>query len=160
MAGNHDDAEDLIQESVLEALRYFNYFQPGTRFDRWFYRIMTNNFIDRGRKSSRYKTLSIDQPSDYQGEEMSGMEIPDPGSDPQIAVVDEVMDDRIQAAINRLPKEFRSVVVLSDIEELSYEEISQILKCPIGTVRSRLHRGRNMLRGMLQDYLDVEVGGK
>lgn len=160
MAGNHDDAEDLIQESVLEALRYFHYFQPGTRFDRWFYRIMTNNFIDRSRKSSRYKTLSIDQPSDYQGEELPGMEIPDPRSDPEIEVVDEVMDDRIQAAINRLPKEFRSVVVLSDIEELSYEEISQILKCPIGTVRSRLHRGRNMLRGMLQDYLDVEVGGK
>lgn len=156
MTGNHEEAEDLIQETVLEAFTSFHYFQPGTRFDRWFSRIMTNNFIDRSRRRSRMKTLSLDQPIDTQGDEPLTFEIPDRDADPQSLIMNEVMDEEIQKALGKIPEEFRAVVVLSDIEELSYEEISQILKCPIGTVRSRLHRGRNLLKNLLKDYLRVE----
>jgi len=158
MTGNHDDAENLIQETVLDALKSFPYFQPGTHFDRWFLRILTNNFIDQTRRRAKVRFISIDQQTaSRQG--AAGMEFPDSTRDPQQVVEDEIMDEGIQEALNRLPEEFRAVVVLSDIEGCSYEDISQILRCPIGTVRSRLHRGRNQLIKLLRghEYLGRDV---
>jgi RNA polymerase sigma-70 factor (ECF subfamily) len=151
MTGNHEDAEDLIQETVEDALRAFAYFQPGTHFDRWFLRIMTNNFIDKARRRSKVKFISTDQAADPLEDTME-IEFPDSTLDPQRVVEDEVMDEQIQGALNSLPEEFRTVVVLCDIEQFSYEEISKMLGCPIGTVRSRLHRGRNQLIKKLREH--------
>lgn len=149
LTGNHDDAQDLIQDALFEAFRNFHRFETGTRFDRWLYRIMTNRHIDRVRRNSRLPVLSLDQsPEGGDGREQS-WDVPSDVGDPAQALVEDVLDERIQAALNALPEEYRQTVILADIEEMSYEEVARVLRCPVGTVRSRLHRGRQLLRERL-----------
>lgn len=155
LTGNHDDAQDLIQDALFEAYRNFDRFAPGTRFDRWLYRIMTNRHIDRVRRGGRLPVLSLDQHEDGDGRDASWEVIDDePGPDEQL--VEDVIDERLERALHELPAEYRQAVVLADIEELSYEEVARIVRCPVGTVRSRLHRGRALLRERLAPLLPTE----
>ena len=149
MAGNTEEAQDLLQDAIIEAYRAFGHFRKGTYFDKWLYRIMSRTFIDRRRSARRVKILSLDEPLLGFGQEGDGgfeREIVDEGSDPAAAFHRGELDHRIQDGLSKLPPEYRYVMILSDIEEFSYEEIAAMLECPIGTVRSRLHRARAQMR--------------
>ncbi|MFQ5638656.1 MAG: sigma-70 family RNA polymerase sigma factor [bacterium] len=152
MTRNTLDAEDLVQESAFKAFRYFHKFDPGTNFRAWIYRILTNNFINSYRKAQKTPaSLEI---------EMISFKLEDDGAtywdnlddrDTRFDYADR-FDDEINAAIDRLPDEYKIVVLLSDVEEFSYKEIAKMIKHPIGTVMSRLHRGRKMLQRSLSRY--------
>jgi len=151
MTGNRDDAEDLTQEAYLRAYRSFDTYNRQMPFERWFYRILSNLFIDVLRRQPKQKTLSLDQPtSDEDGEENLLLQIPDPKGGPEDIVMREVMDERLQEALAKLPESFRQAVWLCDVEGYSYEEIARIMNSSIGTVRSRIHRGRTLLRKYLE----------
>jgi len=148
MAGHHEDAQDLLQDALLEAFRSFKRFQRGTYFDKWLYRIMTNTFIDRQRRSKRVGRIeSLDAPQSG-GEDDGALvrEVADWGSDPARVALRETFDEPVQRALDSLPPEFRMVLILSDVEEFSYEEISEMMGTPVGTVRSRLHRARGAVK--------------
>jgi len=151
MAGHHEDAQDLLQDALLEAYRSFRKFQRGTYFDKWLYRIMTNTFIDRQRHKKRVGRVdSLDAPSVGADDgEISAREIPDWTEEPSRRVLHDEFGEPVQEALNQLKPDFRMVLILSDVEEFSYEEIAEMLNIPIGTVRSRLHRARDMMRQTL-----------
>lgn len=147
MSGHQQDAEDLLQDALLEAYRSFKSFRQGTHFDKWLYRIMTNTFIDRQRKKKRVgRTSSLDDTDPTNGRIS---EIPDSSGDPSQLIENTVFAEALQHALASLPADFRMVLILSDVEEHSYEEISAMMGTPVGTVRSRLHRARSIVR----DYL-------
>ena len=152
LAGNPDDAEDLAQEAVVEAFRAFDRYRPGTYFDRWLYRIMSRTYIDTVRRRRRRPTVSLDAPSAAEGNARI-LSLGDSSQDPQELTEKASLDGAIQAALDGLPQEFRAAVVLADIEGLSYDEVADALRCPVGTVRSRLHRARQILRGALGPLL-------
>ncbi len=158
MAGNHADAEDLTQEAFIRAFRFFGQYRRELPFDSWLYKIMSNVFIDGLRRKPKAKIRSIDQPVVTQDGEAQ-FEVADTGAGPEEAVLSNEMDGRIQAALETLPEAFRLAVIYADIEGLSYEEIAEATSANIGTVRSRLHRGRRMLRSKLQRYADQLVQG-
>jgi RNA polymerase sigma-70 factor (ECF subfamily) len=151
LSGNTDDAEDLVQEALVEAFRAFDRYQPGTYFDRWVYRIMTRTHIDRVRRKGRRPETSLDAPVGQSGDALVSL-VGDTRDDPQYLTEVADLDGPIQAALDRLPDEFKTAVVLADIEGLSYDEIAAAVGCPVGTVRSRLHRAREMLRHTLRPY--------
>jgi len=147
MTGNRDDAEDLTQEAYLRAYRSFDKYNRALPFENWFFRILSNLFVDGLRRKPKQAPLSLDQPlGDPDGESDYLLEIPDESADPQAQVLRNVMDERIQCALEKLPREFRTAVLLCDVEGMSYEEIARTMGTSIGTVRSRIHRGRKMLR--------------
>ena len=148
MAGNHSDAEDLTQETFLRAYRFFDRYNREMPFENWLYRIMLRVFIDELRKRPRFKTQSLDQSLSLgdSGDADVLLEIPDYDFNPEQMVLNDALDEKLQRALNALPEEFRIAVILADIEGLSYEEIAETMKCSLGTVRSRLHRGRKLLR--------------
>lgn len=148
LTGNAADAEDLTQETVLEALKAFGRFRPGTRFDRWVFRIMTNTFVDTVRRRRRHPVASLDGPD--------LPPLPDTAASPDERAVITEQQAIIHQAIADLPVAFRLAVVLVDMEGLSYEEAGAVMRCPLGTVRSRLHRGRALLRRRLARYLENE----
>jgi RNA polymerase sigma-70 factor (ECF subfamily) len=150
LTGNRDDAEDLLLEALTEAWESFNYFQKGTEFVRWVATIMTHTFLDWQRKSSHYEFVSLDEPSE---EDEEPLELPDETDDPEELALRREFWRAAKRALDELPPEFRTVVALVDMEGLSYEEAAKILNCPIGTVRSRLHRARTILREKLKDWL-------
>ncbi len=158
LTGNRDDAQDLVQDSVIDALRSFDRFQIGTRFDRWMQQIITHNFIDRQRAQPKVKVESLDQPLGDDEEDERRLEVPDMTDDPAQIIEERELEEPVQRALDELPAEYRAVVVMSDIEGYSYEEIAAALKVPIGTVRSRLNRGRNILKGKLADYARERYG--
>jgi RNA polymerase sigma-70 factor (ECF subfamily) len=152
MAGHHEDAQDLLQDALLEAYRSFKRFQRGTYFDKWLYRIMTNTFIDRQRHRKRVghiESLDAPLPGSSEGETV-GREIPDWKDEPSRHVLRNTFNEPLQKALDALKPEFRMVLILADVEEFSYEEISEMMDTPIGTVRSRLHRARDMVRQSLE----------
>ena len=150
MAGHHEDAQDLLQDALLEAYRSFKRFQRGTYFDKWLYRIMTNTFIDRQRHKKRVGRIdSLDAPVGADDGEILAREIPDWTEEPSRRVLHDEFGEPVQKALNQLKPDFRMVLILSDVEEFSYEEIAEMLNIPIGTVRSRLHRARDMMRQTL-----------
>ena len=157
LAGNHADAEDLAQEAIVEAFRAFDRYQPGTFFDRWLYRIMTRTHIDRVRRRLRRPEVSLDAPVNPEGDPLVTL-VGDTRDDPQQRMEDTDLDGTIQAALDALPEEFRTAVILADIEGLSYDEVASAAGCPVGTVRSRLHRAREMLRKALQPHLTGRRG--
>lgn len=153
LCGNHHEAQDLLQEGLYRAYKSFARFEPGTAFDRWLYQILHNLYIDHYRKKrNRPLVNSIDEPVPYLENEKP-VEIPDWTSNPEEAAVRGELGRQIQIGLKNLPTEYRAAVILCDIQGLSYEEIAQILHCSIGTVRSRIHRGRKMLRRVLLPYL-------
>ena len=154
MTGDADDAQDLLQDALLEAFRSFKSFKRGTYFDKWLYRIMTNTFIDRQRHRKRVgSVLSLDAP--LGPEEGGAREIPDWESDPETKYLKDVLSEPLQKALDNLPSEFRMVLILADVEEFSYEEIGDIMGTPVGTVRSRLHRARGIVRSYLERMKSV-----
>ncbi len=153
LCGNRDEALDLMQDTLIEAFESFSRFTPGTHFDRWIFRIMKNTFIDIKRKKSKTTIESLDTGKLGDDGESSPIELVDMSGGADARLMANTLDGPIQNALMDLPEEFRIVVILSDIEEYSYEEVSSILGCPIGTVRSRLHRGRAILKEKLKDYV-------
>jgi len=140
LTGNRHDAEDLTQEVFVRVFRSLSTYTPGT-FEGWLHRITTNLFLDQARRKQK---LRFDALSDERAERLTS-DTPSPDA----AYVDRTFDDDIEAALATLPPDFRAAVVLCDVEGLSYEEIADILDAKLGTVRSRIHRGRAMLRGAL-----------
>jgi RNA polymerase sigma factor (sigma-70 family) len=140
LTGDRHDAEDLTQEVFVRVFRSLDTYTPGT-FEGWLHRITTNLFLDQARRRQR---IRFDALSD---ERAGTLRSPTPA--PDVAVADRLFDDDVEQALAALPPEFRAAVVLCDVEGLSYEEIADILGAKLGTVRSRIHRGRAMLRRAL-----------
>lgn len=142
MTRNTQDAEDLVQETYLKAYRFFHRFQKGTNCKAWLFKILNNTYINSYRK--RVKEPKIESISDN-----PFYETPETILDVEEELIKRITQQEIKEALGKLPEEFRSVVILSDLEGFSYKEISEILDCPIGTVMSRLHRGRSRLKEIL-----------
>ena len=151
LTGDHTEAEDLTQESFLRAYRFFDRYNREMPFENWLYRIMSRVFIDELRKRPKFKTQSLSQPLSFgDGSDADVLlEIPDSEFDPAQMMMSEALEENLQEALNMLPDEFRVAVILADIEGMSYEEIAETMNCSLGTVRSRLHRGRKQLRQRL-----------
>jgi len=153
MAGNHADAEDLTQEAFIRAFRFFGQYRRELPFDSWLYKIMSNVFIDTLRRKPKARIRSLDQPVLTEDGEAQ-LDLPDPSAGPEETVLSNEMDGRIQVALSTLPEAFRLTVIYADVEGLSYEEIAEATNTNIGTVRSRLHRGRRLLRSRLKNHAD------
>ena len=148
---SRDDAEDLVQEAALQAFRNFHQFQVGTNFKAWFLRILTNAFFAKYRKQKRRpQTTSLEdaEPLFIQWKAV-GLGLHLEHQDPAAFVMSRIGEEQIALAMNDLPEEFRVVCVLYFMQDASYQEIAEILECPVGTVRSRLHRGRRLLQKAL-----------
>lgn len=147
---NPDDADDLVQDTYLKAFRFLESFTPGTNAKAWLMTICKNTFINKYRSEQRSgQTISYEEIEEFY-ETLRPDEVPQ--SDPFTSQLDPLLDDQVLEALQSLPDEFRTVVILCDIEEMSYEEAAELLGCPIGTVRSRLHRARAALARKLLDY--------
>lgn len=158
LTGNANDAEDLLQDTYLRAYRFFYQYQPGTNAKAWLFRIMNTVFLNDYRKKARQgETVSYDGLEDFYlynrlVEDLSGSDHPEV-QNPEKAVLEQLDIEMIQRAIDALPIEFRETVALATLEEMSYQEIADTLSIPVGTVRSRLSRGRKLLQKALWDYL-------
>ena len=151
LTGNAADAEDLVQEAFLRAYRFFDRYDRSMPFMNWFNRILTNLYIDEYRRRGRLRTVSIDEVySNEDGDEGTTMDIPDSAPDPLERALSNEYREAIHEALQHLSPEFRVAVVLADMEGYSYEEIAEITKTSIGTVRSRIHRGRKQLRDQIK----------
>jgi RNA polymerase sigma-70 factor, ECF subfamily len=154
MTRHSGDAEDLVQEAALQAFRAFDSFQHGTNFRAWFFRILTNLFINAYRRRQRepgIDTLSDleDAPALYLFKRTQEMGMQTWTSDPAALVLEKFEAEQVGRAIAALPEDYRVVSALYFMEEFSYQEIAEMVGCPVGTVRSRLHRGRRMLQKAL-----------
>jgi RNA polymerase sigma factor (sigma-70 family) len=157
LTGDEDDAADLVQETYLKACRYIANFEAGSNAKAWLYRILKNNFINEYRRKKRLP-VQVDIEKAISSETRPEPTLVQNNSADRWAK--NLISDEVAKAIQQLPVDYRLVVVLCDIEEFSYEEIAQIVDIPVGTVRSRLHRGRNILRDQLMKYaLTVGYGG-
>src|SRR6187549_2620627 len=154
MTRNPADAEDLVQETYLKAYRGFGGFQEGTNLKAWLYRILTNTYINSYRaKRRRPDESDIDDVEDlYLYRRLGGLEGAVAGRSAEDELLDIYTDDEIKTAIESLPEQFRMAVLLADVEGFSYKEIADILDVPIGTVMSRLHRGRKQLQERLWNF--------
>lgn len=153
LTGNAADAEDLVQEAFLRAYRFFDRYDPTMPFINWFNQILTNLFIDEHRRRKRLPTLSLEERfENEEGEESEQLDIADTSPSPlEIAEANQYLD-AIEEGLSRLSPEFRAAVVLADVMGHSYEEIAEMMNTSIGTVRSRIHRGRKQLRDIIQRY--------
>ena len=150
MTSDPDEADDLLQETYLKAYRFFDKFEQGTNCKAWLFRIMKNSFINIYRRTSK-EPDKVDYNDVEEFYHSIRAESTDP-NDLEERIFSNILDDDVSTALETLPEEFRTVVILCDIEGFTYEEIAEFVECPIGTVRSRLHRGRKMLRAKLYDY--------
>jgi RNA polymerase sigma-70 factor (ECF subfamily) len=152
LTANAQDAEDLVQDTVTKAYRAWDTYEPGTNCRAWLVTIMRNTFINQFRRRSR-------QPSQVQYEAVQDISVFEQvqDRDPEGSFFHHIVDDEVKRAIQELPEEFRMPVVLSDVEGLSYAEIAEILGLPVGTVKSRLFRGRRRLQQRLYEYA-MEMG--
>jgi len=147
---NQADAEDLIQEASFLAHRGFGSFEPGSNFKAWFFTILTNCYRSKYRRDVRRPTVDLDDTPDLYIYSRSGEAgFPTEGPDPAAALLDKLGTERVEAALAQLPEEYRVVATLYFMQDFSYEEIARAVECPVGTVRSRLHRGRKMLQKAL-----------
>lgn len=150
LTADPNDAEDLVQDTIVKAYRFFSSFEKGTNAKAWLYRILKNSYINSYRKKSKEPNqVDYDEVSMYY--ESIRDERTDT-SDLEEMMFRDMIGDDINNALKSLPEDFRTVVVLCDMEGFTYEEIANMLDVPIGTIRSRLHRGRNLLRSKLQNY--------
>lgn len=150
MTRNQADAEDLVQETYARAYAAFHQFQEGTNLRAWLNRILTNTFINSYRKRQREPLLSGPELDDWQLARLQSHPAGDLRSAEEIAL-EHMPDTRVTEALRQLPADFRLAVFLADVEGFGYREIASQMRCPLGTVMSRLHRGRTRLRELLQD---------
>jgi RNA polymerase sigma-70 factor (ECF subfamily) len=145
------EAEDLVQDAALLAFRAFDSFEPGTNFKAWFFRILTNAFYSRHRKAKhdRNNISTEDLPALYLYARTAEIGLHSHEPDPASAMMDKLDTELVAAALDALPDEYRLVASLYFIDDLSYQQIAEAVGCPVGTVRSRLHRGRRMLQKTL-----------
>jgi RNA polymerase sigma-70 factor (ECF subfamily) len=154
MTRNPSDAEDLVQETYLKAYRAFDTFQEGTNLKAWLYKILTNTFINsyRSRKRRPEQTDLDDVEDLYLYRRLGGLEAASAGRSAEEEVMEHFTEADVKAAVEALPEQFRMAVLLADVEGFSYKEIADILDVPIGTVMSRLHRGRRALQKTLHQF--------
>ncbi len=149
MTGNPADADDLVQETYLKAYRFWDRYEQGTNIRAWLFRILKNSYINRYRKESKEPGMvDYDDIQNFYSSIRTNT-IKDESPD---ASFDRMLDDVVSSAVLDLPEDFRTVVILCDIEGLTYEEIAEFVDRPLGTVRSRLHRGRKLLQNKLSSY--------
>ncbi len=148
---NPADAKDLLQDTMLRAYRFFDQFTPGTNCRAWLLTILYNCFRNDYRRASREKTSVASEDFDREVE-TRGLRDDIPQQNPESILFDKLLDGEVQDALDMLPEEFRSAILLVDIEELNYQEAASVLAVPIGTVRSRLSRGRAMMRETLRGF--------
>jgi len=150
LTSDPNDAEDLVQDTIVKAFRFFSSYEKGTNAKAWLFRILKNSYINNYRKKSK-------QPAQVDYDEVSSFyetiraDRTDT-SDLEDRMFRDLIDDDIASALEKLPEDFRTVVLLCDVEGFTYEEIANMLDVPIGTIRSRLHRGRNLLKAQLMEY--------
>lgn len=152
LTSDPNDAEDLVQDTIVKAFRFFNSYEKGTNAKAWLFRILKNSYINNYRRQSK-------QPNQVDYDEVSSFyetiraDRTDT-SDLEDRMFRDLIDDDISKALDELPEDFRTVVLLCDVEGFTYEEIANMLDVPIGTIRSRLHRGRNLLKTQLMEYAE------
>lgn len=151
LSRNPDDAHDLVQETILRAYRFFDQFENGTNCRAWMLTILFNNFRNGYRRAAREQPSASSEEFErkVEAESLHG-DVPD--NNPEAMLSGVGMDREVEAALDNLPEEFREALLLVDVQELSYQEISKVLNIPIGTVKSRVSRGRSMLREVLTKY--------
>lgn len=150
LTSDPNDAEDLVQDTIVKAYRFFNSYEKGTNAKAWLFRILKNSYINNYRRDSkRPQQVDYDEVSSfYESIRAARTDT----SDLEDQMYRDLMDDDINGALEDLPEDFRTVVLLCDVEGFTYEEIANMLDVPIGTIRSRLHRGRNLLKAQLMEY--------
>jgi RNA polymerase sigma-70 factor (ECF subfamily) len=159
---NPRDAEDLVQDTLLRAYRYWNKFERGTNCKAWLFKILTNTFINRYHRAKRDRehlaaVAAVVGDDEAATQDILSHEVAEASRDPEGALASRLLSDDVVRALEMLPAEFRLAVLLCDVEEFSYKEIAEIMDCPVGTVMSRLFRGRRLLQRALHDYA-VEQG--
>jgi len=154
MTRNPSDAEDLLQETYLRAYRGFGGYTDGTNLKAWLYRILTNTYINQYRaKKRRFDETTLDETEDlYLYRRLGGLEAAAAGRSAEDELMDWFTDSEVKDALEALPEQFRMAVLLADVEGFAYKEIAEILDIPIGTVMSRLHRGRKALQKELYEF--------
>ena len=152
MTRSAEDAEDLVQETYFKAYKYYDKFEEGTNLKAWLFKILKNTFINNYRKR-KLEPRSVDFAEiEDSFERIVRRDASEPPSDPETDFFSSVLDDDVKKALESLPYDYRMVVVLADLEDFSYKEIAEILDCPVGTVMSRLYRGRKLLEKALLKY--------
>lgn len=150
MTADIEDAKDLVQETLFRAFRYFHLFEEGTNLKAWLIKILRNTFINNYRKKKRTpQSVDYDDIQNFY-ENIRPDEVD--SSHTQNDAFSEAFDDELTKSINSLPEDFRTIIILSDLEDFTYEEISEFVNIPVGTVRSRLHRARKTLYAKLYKY--------
>jgi RNA polymerase sigma-70 factor (ECF subfamily) len=152
LAGNARDAEDLVQETILRAFRFFHRFEPGTNLKAWLFRILTNTFINVYRKRLRERDALGVPEGDAALERTALPEAWGNLPGPEETFFTGLLSDEVKHAVDELPVDFRMTVLLRDLEDFSYQEIADMMDCPVGTVMSRLYRGRRMLQQRLHAH--------
>jgi len=155
LTGNAAEAEDLVQESFLRAYRFFHRYDESLPFTSWLYRIMTNAHIDMVRRRGRIKTTSIENAGT---DGTTAWDLPDHEAAPDRAMMLNTMEEPVQKALMSMTAEFRTAVLLADVEGLAYEEVAEIMNTSVGTVRSRIHRGRKQIRTHLLKHAPQTYG--
>ena len=157
MTRNPSDAEDLVQETYLKAYRAFASFEQGTNLKAWLYRILTNTYINSYRAAKRRPEITdVEDVEDlYLYKRLAGSGGSDPGRSAEDEALERFTDEDVKAALEALPEAFRMAVLLADVEGFSYKEISEITDVPIGTVMSRIHRGRRALQKALHNVAEA-----
>jgi RNA polymerase sigma-70 factor, ECF subfamily len=146
------EAEDLVQDALLKAIRARDQYQPGTNLKAWLFKILTNTFINKFRRGGLERVVLEGPDADPLVDGWVSAASMRALRDPETQALRPIVEREIRQALDELPEEFRLAVVLSDVEELSYKEIADVMDCPVGTVMSRLHRGRRLLQKKLYDH--------
>lgn len=151
MTKNERDAEDLTQDTFLKAFRNFHQYKPGTNCRAWLFRIMVNTFLNKNRRKTREMSfldeVEVNDPNASMVTEGSAHLL-----DPEAGYLHQLFSDTVKSALEGIPADFRTAVVLADLQDFSYKEIADIMDCPVGTVMSRIFRGRRLLQKRLRDY--------
>ncbi len=150
LTADPNDAEDLVQDTIVKAFRFFSSYEKGTNAKAWLFRILKNSYINNyRRKSKKPQEVDYDEVASFyesiRAERTNSSDLED-------KMFRELIDDDLSNALDSIPEDFRTVVLLCDVEDFTYEEIANMLDVPIGTIRSRLHRGRNLLKAQLMEY--------
>ena len=146
------DAEDLVQDTYLKAFRFFDSFERGTNIKAWLFKILTNTFINKYRRKVKEKEMAEAPVEDVMFDRFVSAEQVRALQDPETDFFEKLLSDEVVEALDKVPVDFRMVVILADLQDFSYKEIAEIVGCPVGTVMSRLFRGRRILQKHLYEY--------